>query len=119
MVGVLLRVGGVNPCKATVKQILVWVSRGQMNDHAAGADDDPTTDFQQLGSNGVTLAFFQFGSGKPYLAQLVHQYVGHRREPQPQLIRPHGGRAGTVGKQVELLLLDSVFHVVFDSPAAQ
>ena len=48
---------------------------------------------------------------QPQPPQPVHQHIGERGEVQPQLIGPHRRRAGPVGEQVQLLLLDPVFHL--------
>src|SRR5215204_2512585 len=41
----------------------------------------------------------------------AHEHVGHRGEPQPELVRPHGGGRGPVREQIALRLLDAVFHI--------
>src|SRR5262249_3612049 len=48
---------------------------------------------------------------QPNSAHRTHQHVGHRSKPQPQLICPHGGRRGAIRIEVELALLDAIFHV--------
>ena len=47
----------------------------------------------------------------PIPPQGVDQHIGEGREPQPELIGGHGGRRRAVGEEIELLLLDTVFHV--------
>src|SRR6185437_10926443 len=37
--------------------------------------------------------------------------IGHRGEPQAQLVGAHGGGRGAVGIQIELAFLDAVFHI--------
>ena len=44
-------------------------------------------------------------------AQRAEQHIGHRGEPQAQLVGAHGGRRGAVGEQVELAFLDAVLHL--------
>ena len=44
-------------------------------------------------------------------AQGAEQDVGHRGEPQPQLIGAHRRRRGAVGEQVDLAFLDAVLHL--------
>src|SRR5438034_7353527 len=41
----------------------------------------------------------------------AHSSIGHRVEPQPQLVGPHRGSRGAVRIEVELTLLDPVLHV--------
>src|SRR5207247_1385260 len=53
----------------------------------------------------------QRGAREPHPAHRLHQHVGHRGKPQPQLVGPHGGGARPIRKQPELLLLDPVFHL--------
>src|ERR1700730_12835701 len=49
--------------------------------------------------------------GESNTAQRANQDVGHRGEPQAQLIGAHRLGRGAVGKQVELALFDAVLHV--------
>jgi hypothetical protein len=44
-------------------------------------------------------------------AQCADQDIGHRREEQPQLVGPHRPGRGAVGEEIELALLDAVFHL--------
>ena len=44
-------------------------------------------------------------------AQRREQHVGHRGEPQAELVRAHRPGRGAVGEQVELALLDPVLHL--------
>src|ERR1700731_5282528 len=44
-------------------------------------------------------------------AQSADQYIGHRSEPQSQLVGAHRLGRGAVGEQVELAFLDAVLHV--------
>ena len=41
----------------------------------------------------------------------TEQHIGHRGEPEPQLVGAHGGGRGAVGEQVALALLDAVLHL--------
>ena len=50
-------------------------------------------------------------SAKTDTPQRAEQHIGHRSEPQPQLVGPHGLSRGTVSVEVELALLDPVLHV--------
>ena len=44
-------------------------------------------------------------------AQRAEQHIGHRGEPQAQLVGAHGGGRGAVGEQIELAFLDAVLHL--------
>src|ERR1700720_1129873 len=44
-------------------------------------------------------------------AQGADQDIGHRGEPQPQLIGAHRVGRGAVGIEIELAFLDAVFHL--------
>ena len=44
-------------------------------------------------------------------AQGAEQHIGHRGEPQAELVGAHGRGRGAVGEQVELALLDAVLHL--------
>ena len=44
-------------------------------------------------------------------AQGADQDIGHRGEPQAQLVGAHRRGRGAVGEQVELALLDAVLHL--------
>ena len=66
---------------------------------------------------GLATAAWGFGASpelgvrEPDAAQRAHEHVGHRGEPQPELVRPHGGGRGPVREQIALRLLDAVFHI--------
>ena len=56
------------------------------------------------------------GAGQPGRLQADppqrrQQHVGHRGEPQPELVGPHGPARGPVGEQIELAFLDAVLHL--------
>ena len=51
------------------------------------------------------------GSGKRQASQGREQDIGHGGEPEAKLVGAHGGCGGPVGEQVELALLDAVFHL--------
>ena len=51
------------------------------------------------------------GSSQTQASHRLHQHVGKRGEPEPELVGPHGGGTGAVGIKVELALLDAVFHL--------
>ena len=67
-------------------------------------------DLQELQADGAAGGVGKPGVAERDPAQLVEQHVGHRREPKAELVGRHGRRRAAVGEQVELLLLDPVFH---------
>ena len=44
-------------------------------------------------------------------AERAEQDVGHRREPEPELVGPHGGCGRAISEEVRLAFLDAVLHV--------
>ena len=57
------------------------------------------------------VAVGELGAGEADAAQRRDEHVGHRGEPQPQLVGAHGGGAGAIGEEVELAFLDAVLHL--------
>ena len=53
----------------------------------------------------------ELGMGQADAAQGTDQHIGHRGEPQAQLVGAHGVGRGAVGVEVELTLLDAVLHL--------
>jgi len=92
------------------EQVLVRVSAGHTEDDSTHAYSDVRPDLQQLQPYALTRCFCHTRSAKPNTSQLVENHVGKRGKPQTELIGLHGRRAGPVGEQVQLLLLDAVFH---------
>ena len=41
----------------------------------------------------------------------VHEHIGQRCEPQPQLVGAQARRRGPVREEIELAFLDAVFHL--------
>jgi len=62
--GALLWVGSLNPQQNTVKEILVRIAVGEMNDDPVCTDDHPSADLQHFGPDGVALDVCQFGTTK-------------------------------------------------------
>src|SRR5262245_1375950 len=79
--------------------------------YAAPADPDKRADLQQFETDGAAARLRKRRVIQPNSAHRTHQHVGHRSKPQPQLICPHGGRRGAIRIEVELALLDAIFHV--------
>ena len=53
----------------------------------------------------------EVGIVEPDPAQGAQQDIGHRIEPQAQLVGAHRGRRGAIRIEVELALLDPVLHL--------
>ena len=84
-----------------------WRRRpGYSRRHLDGSGDlqEPSTDGPGLGSR-------HRGGLQAELADDLHQNTGEGREAGPQLVGSHRGRRGPVGKQIQLLLPDPVFHL--------
>ena len=79
--------------------------------------DSPTTDghsrcnFEKLEANLPNAGFGQAGSHKHLSAQLLHHQVSECTEPKPHLVSSKTATAGTIGKQIHLLLFDAIFHI--------
>ena len=71
---------------------------------------DASSDLQQLRADRARLSFRHLGTGQAELSQRHVQHVRHCREQQTQLIGSHSVSARAIGEQVQLLLLDAVFH---------
>ena len=68
-------------------------------------------DLQQLEADRATRGAGELGVGEADAAQGTQQHIGHRGEPQAQLVGAYRRRRSTVGKQIELTFFDAVFHV--------
>ena len=68
-------------------------------------------DLQELEPDGAAGRGRELGVAQAGAAQRVEQDIGERREPQPELIGAHGRGGRPIGKEIERLLLDPVFHV--------
>src|SRR5947208_324984 len=76
-------------------------------------------DLQQLEADRATRGAGELGVGEADAAQGTQQHIGHRGEPQPELVGAHrlgrepapGLNRGAVGIKVERALLDAVFHL--------
>ena len=75
------------------------------------ADADQRADLQELEPDGAAGGVGEGGLGEADAAQRADQHIGHRGEPQPQLVGAHGGGRGAVGEQIELAFLDAVLHL--------
>src|SRR5213076_2222767 len=78
---------------------------------ATDADANERPDLEQLETDGAAAGLRELGIMQADPAQGAQQHIGHRVEPQPQLVGPHRGSRGAVRIEVELTLLDPVLHV--------
>ena len=85
--------------------------RGHGNPDATDGDADQRPDLQELEPDGAAGGVRKGGFGKADAPQRADQHIGHRSEPQAQLVGAHGGRRGAIGIKVELAFLDAVLHV--------
>ena len=103
--------GGSKPGAGGGEDVLERAGRGQGELDASHAHRHLRADFQQLEADGAAGRRCQHGSGKGDAAQRAQEHVGHRCEPQPQLVGAHGGGRRAVGHQIELAFLDAVLHI--------
>ncbi len=91
--------------------VLPGTGRGHGEFDSPDTNPDQGADFQQLQPDGGAGGMRELGVGKADAAQRAEQHVGHRGEPQAQLVGAHGIGGGAVGEQIELAFLDAVFHL--------
>ena len=72
---------------------------------------DLSADLEQFQSNGTNSSPGQAGRSQRPSAQGLHQHIGEGSHQEPELIGSEGVGGGAIGEQVELLFLDSVFHL--------
>ena len=89
----------------------IGAGAGHRDLDAADADAHQGADFEEPQANGAAGRTGEPGARESDPPQGVDQHIGEGREPQPELIGGHGGRRRAVGEEIELLLLDTVFHV--------
>src|SRR5712692_4477834 len=86
-------------------------ARGHRDFDATDAYAHESADLEQLEANGAAGCFGKLRMMQPDAAQGAEQHVGHRGEPQPELVGAHRGGRGAVGIEIELTLLDPVLHI--------
>jgi hypothetical protein len=70
---------------------------------AAHAGTHLRPELEQLEPNGRDGGIGELAMAQTDAAQGIDENIGHGRERHTQLIGGHGGRRGTIGKQLELL----------------
>ena len=87
------------------------IGRGHGQLDAPHADPDLGADLEQLEADGAAGGLGELGVAEADAAQGAEQHIGHRGEPQAELVGAHGGGRRAVGEEVALALLDAVFHL--------
>ena len=103
--------GGAETAGGKAPGIGGGTGRGHGDLDAAHGDPDQRPDLEELEADGAAGGVGEGGFSESDAPQCAHEYVGHRSEPQAQLVGPHGRRRGAVGVEVELTFLDAVLHV--------
>ena len=93
------------------ERVPVGVDRGERQPDLACGDPDPGGDLEQFHAQGSALRLGPARACQAQAPQAVHENIGKGRKIQPQLVGAQRRRAGAVGEQVELALLDTIFHV--------
>ena len=86
------------------------IGRGHRDLDPPDTGGDQRADLEQAQADGAAGGVGELGKTQPDPAQRAQQDIGHRSEPQAQLIGAHRGGGGAVGEQVGLALLDAVLH---------
>src|SRR5262249_30041158 len=84
---------------------------------ATDADTHERADLEQLEPDGAAGGVGEVGTVESDAAQGAEQNIGHRVEPQAQLVGPHRGRRGAIRIEIELALLDPVLHLAASAVA--
>src|SRR5689334_2517299 len=79
--------------------------------HPPYTDAHQGADLEQLQPYRAAGCLGELCIRKPDPAQCAQQYIGHRGEPEAQLVGAHRGRRRAIGEQVELALFDAVLHL--------
>ena len=77
-----------------------------------GADLDLGPNLEEFQSNGAATGSSQFRSFESNLSNPMNQQVGQRRHPKSKLIGTEAGATGSIGVEIQLLLLVLALHVL-------
>ena len=72
---------------------------------------DLGADLEELEADRAAGGSGEAGSGQRDAPQGAEQDIGHGGEPEAELVGAHGGGRCAVGEEVDLALLDPVFHL--------
>src|SRR3981189_2103245 len=104
--------GGISQAARGVAPVFGgWAGRGHGDLDAAYGDAHQRTDLEELEADGAAGGAGKCGVGESDAPHRTDQHIGHRGEPQAQLVGPHGLSRGAVGVEIELAFLDPVLHV--------
>src|SRR5258705_9440141 len=78
--------------------------------NASATDLDAGTNLEKLEPDLAEGSRGQIGAPQHLGPQHREHEMGESREPEPELVGGHPARAGAIGKEVLLRLLDAVFH---------
>ena len=99
----------VSPGQTELPLVGTAGSHGHLD--AANRGGDLAADLEQFQPQATDSGPGQTGVFQTIAAQALHQHIGAGRQGEPELVGPEGVGGGAIGKQVELLLLDAVFHL--------
>jgi len=94
-----------------VKNPLNGGRRAKGNPDATHRGSHLSLKLEQLAANRAQLSIGEFSVGQSLEAQGLHQDIGKGGEPETELIRLKLMGGGAVAKEVELMLLDAIFHL--------
>src|SRR4029077_2527169 len=77
---------------------------------APAADGDAGTNLEEFKPDLAEGGRSQIGAAQHLGPQHREQEMGEGRKPEPELVGGHPARAGALGKEVLLCLLDAIFH---------
>ncbi len=93
------------------EEVLVGIGAGQQEADPTGVSQDHGADLEQFEPDRGGLGPLQLCALQTESPDGFEQHVRQTGEQQPELIGPPSVAAGSVGKEAELLLLDTVLHV--------
>ena len=93
------------------EDVLKGKCRSEPNVNPVRADRDHGTNLEQSLPDRADSRMSQFGALQAQSAQSLEEQQSKSAESQPQLITRHPMGTGAIGVQIQILLLDLVFHV--------
>ena len=90
---------------------LVRITLAQRQAQPPDTDPNLPPNLQQFEADRLALRLRPRGPLQSDTPQRVQQVIGHRGEPQPQLIALDEVRRGPIGKQLQLLFLDPILRL--------
>jgi hypothetical protein len=93
------------------KNRLYGGSGAKGNEDPSNGDPNVSRELEKLESNGTELSIGEFSVGESFETKGLHQDIGKGREPVSELITLKVMGGGTVTEEVELMLLNAIFHL--------